>query len=123
MSQFPPGYKPPDPLEKEVEKAVCSFAVKLGWRHKKWQSDTSRSAPDQIFWRNRRVIVFIEFKRKGKKATKKQQKFHEELREDGFFVFVCDSVDMGKQILLSFTPVEQWPSSFAPISKKVGSIS
>jgi hypothetical protein len=88
----------PDMLEKDIEQRVSDYAKRLGWRSMKFTSPNRRSVPDRIFTRFPAHIIFIEFKRLGMTPTKAQWKEILTLREEGFAVFVVDSVEAGRKV-------------------------
>jgi hypothetical protein len=87
-------------LESEVEGSVKRYAKSKGVIVDKFTSPSKRSVPDDIFtfpphgW-----VVFIEFKKPGKKPTEKQALDHEKRRAVGAHVFVVDNVAYGKRII------------------------
>jgi len=83
--------------ESEIETKVCNHAKYLGWLCYKWVSPGNRSVPDRIFFRNGKTII-IEFKAKGKKPTKLQQKTINKLQDQGIPTYVID--DVGEGIVL-----------------------
>ena len=98
----------PDPLEKKIETQMRKVAVDLGFAPYKFTSPSRRSVPDRLVlapvpeWIREIVgqyVVFIEFKRKGRKATAAQQREHDYLRTLGYRVEIVDSVEQGKVIL------------------------
>jgi hypothetical protein len=93
-------------LEKEmrestIEKKTCDYAKSLGWKTYKFVSPGNKAVPDRIFFR-RTICFLIEFKQKGKKPTKLQEKTINDLRKEGFEVFVCDNLEDGIKIINSF---------------------
>jgi Holliday junction resolvase len=80
--------------EPEIESKVCNHAKYLGWLCYKWVSPGNRSVPDRIFIKDG-VVFMIEFKAKGKKPTKLQQKTIDKIRGERIKIFVIDSVDEG----------------------------
>lgn len=88
-------------LEKDVEKRAADWAKRNGWWTRKFTSPAHRSSPDRIFAKGG-VVVFIEFKRLGQKPTPKQLHEHEIMRSFGLTVFVSDSVEHAKRVLLMF---------------------
>lgn len=93
----------PSPLEKDIENKVVKYARSLGWLVYKFTSPAQRSVPDRLFMRNG-VVLFIEFKRKGEKATPKQG--HEAkviYKQGGVPVVLVDDVAYGKFIVDEFS--------------------
>lgn len=79
------------PVVKAAERAGY-FVRKVGWVGR-------RSAPDRLFARKDRGVVFIEFKRPGERATLAQDVEHKRMVEAGIEVHVCDSIDDAFRIL------------------------
>lgn len=90
--------KNPNPLEKVIERQVCSHARSLGMYCAKFTSPQRRSVPDRIFHYKGKTW-YIEFKRFGEKPTPAQAIEHQKLRDHGVEVFVVDNVPQGKTIL------------------------
>lgn len=91
--------KPRDLYEKEIERAVCKYAISKGSQVRKFTSPMYRSVPDRIFSQSWHPTFYIEFKRQGKEATPKQLREHERLRAIGSKVFVIDNVEAGKRLI------------------------
>ena len=91
-----------DPLESTIEQKVCKYAESLGYKQWKFTSPTRASVPDRILLSPDGVVVFIEFKRKGKKPTPAQLKEHEDIAANNGLVFVADNVVVGKFIVFCF---------------------
>lgn len=106
-----------NPLEKVIEKRVCDYGETLGIKNRKYANPNRRAAPDRIFFTPGRAPVgfnvtrtgtlvraqpltwFCEFKRRGKKPTPAQLEEHEFYRALGFYVFVVDNIQEGKQLM------------------------
>lgn len=88
--------------ESLIEKKVCEYAESLGWLQFKFTSPGQRSIPDRIFFRAG-VCFLIEFKAPGKRPTKLQQKKINDLRKQGFYTWVVDSIELGKEIVDSLS--------------------
>ena len=80
--------------ESEIETKVCNHAKYLGWLCYKWVSPGNRSVPDRIFFKDGKIII-IEFKAKGKKPTKLQQKTINKLQDQYIPNYVIDNVGEG----------------------------
>ena len=89
-------------LENPIETKVCAYAKSLGWLHYKFKSMSNKAVPDRIFIK-RGMVLFIEFKAKGKRPSKLQLKVHEQFREQGMNVCVIDDVESGKEMINHFT--------------------
>lgn len=83
-------------LEKDIEKAVCSYAKRKGWLVYKFTSPSRRSVPDRIFIKYGSVF-FIEFKRPGGKPTEKQANEIDKLIYQRIDVYVIDDIEEGKK--------------------------
>ena len=84
-----------NPLEKEIEKAVCNHAKSLGWYTRKFTSPSHRSVPDQLMIPPSGKVMFVEFKALGKKPTVMQYREHEKLHAVSAHVFVIDNIEDG----------------------------
>jgi hypothetical protein len=87
-----------DALERDIEGAVCKYAVTRGMLHYKFTSPAHVAVCDRIFIGNGKVW-FAEFKKYGKKPTVAQSRHHQELAKHGIAVYVVDSIEMGKEIV------------------------
>lgn len=88
----------PNPLEKAIEKTVCSYARTKGCLAYKFVSPAQSHVPDRLFIFNGHVF-FIEFKRLGCKPTPAQALEHQKMRAKGAVVHVVDSVEAGKRVI------------------------
>ncbi len=86
-------------LEKEVEDPVCRYARSKGLTAYKFTSPNRRSVPDRLFTGNGALIFFIEFKAPGKKPSPKQWRQIRRLQDQGFHVYVCDDIEIGKWLI------------------------
>ncbi len=91
--------KKDDPLEKDIEKAVRAHAITFGWLVYKWQSENNRGVLDRILISPGGAILFVEFKRKGKKPTKLQQLCIDNLKERGCLAYCIDNIKAGKELI------------------------
>lgn len=101
------------PLEKEIEKKVCAYAIAKGFYVRKFVSPAHRSVPDRYLIAPGRPddtvkdlitslgcrLFKIEFKRPGEKATPNQEREHQELWGYGVAVYVIDDVANGKALV------------------------
>lgn len=83
--------------ESHIERTACRDAVKLGWLVHPKAAIGTKGWPDRTFSKPGRTI-FVEFKAPGKKPTKLQAHTHEKLREQGYEVYVIDSVEACAQL-------------------------
>jgi len=81
-----------------IEKEVCKYAQKLGWRVRKVQYVGRRGRCDREFKRAPGQLVEIEFKDPNGKLSYAQKKEVAWLRANGFEVHVVDSIEQGKEI-------------------------
>ncbi len=86
-------------LEKQIEKKVSDCAKQLGYLSFKFNSMGCRSVPDRIFISPRGLVILIEFKKLGCKATEKQTAMINKLINQGVIVYIVDNVEDGKTIL------------------------
>lgn len=84
--------------ESYIEKKVCEYAKRNGWKTWKFSSPAQRGVPDRIFLKGG-ALKFIEFKTLGKRPTKLQLSIHEQIRAERFEVFVVDNIEEGKRLL------------------------
>lgn len=117
MAHLPPGFKEPDPLEKEIETDVKNFSKKLGWEAYKWTSTSNRGVLDDLFFHYHRIFIIIEFKRKGKDYSPKQKQVKDLLIGRGHPVFKVDNKQLGKEIIWIFTPEKYRKEKLNPFKK------
>lgn len=86
-----------DPLEKNIEKRVCTFAQSLGILCYKFVSPARAHVPDRVFVLPGGRVFWIEFKRKGKHPTPAQRVEIGKLQKQGATVYVIDNVEDGKR--------------------------
>jgi len=91
--------KAADPLEKTIEKTVKDYARGLKVLVRKYSSPSQRSVPDDIFFFDNGVAVFVEFKRKGKRPTPAQAEELGKLIDRGYHVLVIDNIAEGKRFV------------------------
>lgn len=91
--------KNPNPLEKEIEKCVSTYAKSLGILSYKFTSPSRAHVPDRIFFLRRGACFLVEFKRKGKSPTSAQCLEISKLRQQGVAVYVVDNVEDGKKVV------------------------
>jgi G:T-mismatch repair DNA endonuclease (very short patch repair protein) len=86
--------------ESKIESEVCKYAELRGILQYKFNSESNNGVPDRIFLR-RSKIFFIEFKATGKldDVSALQKDIHEELRKQGFEVYVIDDIEDGKKVI------------------------
>lgn len=84
-------------LERAIEAASVKDAKKDGWAHQKVGVN---GRPDRLFWQ-RRIYVWVEFKRPGEEPTVLQARKIKELVEQGERVHVAHSRDECRTFLRS----------------------
>lgn len=101
MLQLDPQTRPAPKklLEKDIESAVCRYALSQGMKAEKFTTPGRRSVPDRIFSCVNGFVFFIEFKAPGAMATRKQKIDHEDRTRRGFRVFVIDDIAQGRKII------------------------
>jgi hypothetical protein len=85
--------------ESAIEEPVVVRAERAGYFCRKVSWVGRRSAPDRLFCRPDRGVVFIEFKAPGEKPTRLQLREHERMRAAGMEVHVCDNVVSAFRVL------------------------
>ena len=90
-----------NPLETYIENTVVKHAKKTGWKQRKLGWIGRHGAPDRVFFKGG-VLLFVEFKQRGKKPTPNQEKEIGELRDEGMLVFVIDNIEAGIALLDSY---------------------
>jgi hypothetical protein len=88
--------------EKNIEDAYVSHAKKLKCRAIKLIYLHQRGFPDRTTLCPQGRILFIEFKREGKKPTAIQLKVRELLQSFGFTYFICDKIGQAEKHLTEF---------------------
>lgn len=86
-------------LEKSVEMPVVKRAEAAGFFVRKVEWPGRKGAPDRVFAREDRGVVWIEFKAPGEKPRLSQIREHERMRAAGMEVHVCDNVRDALDIL------------------------
>ena len=90
-------------LESKIENALVKRVKQLGGKCEKFTSPGNRAVPDRLVTLPGNIIIFVELKAPGKKATKLQAKDHREREALGCDVRVIDSLEA----------VDAFPSQFA----------
>jgi hypothetical protein len=89
-----------DPLEKNIERAVCDYAKSLGIENRKYKNPGIRGGPDRIFFvKCRQEVFWVEFKRRKGVLTDNQKREIAWMRGMGYCVFVVDNVADGKELV------------------------
>lgn len=84
--------------ESEIESWSKALAKKRGWWVRKFKSPGNNAVPDDVFAKDGHIF-FVEFKATGEEATDLQKDEHEEMREQGLTVYVCDAREKFAEIL------------------------
>lgn len=87
-------------LERDIEKAVCTYAKDRGFLVHKMQTGRGGTAgwPDRMFIRDGRVF-FCEFKRTGGKLSELQKRMIHILQQHHISVYVIDNITEGKNMI------------------------
>ena len=96
------GKRNPDPLEKDIERAVKDYARDKGLLSYKFTSPARAAVPDDLFITPWGQVLFVEFKRRGQKPTLAQEREHHRLRGHQVAVHVIDNIDTGKLLIDSY---------------------
>lgn len=86
-------------LEKEIEAYLVKLVSKEGGIAYKFTSPNRRNVPDRMCVMPDGLILFIECKAPGKKATPGQLREHERLIERGQAVYVVDTYNTVKKVI------------------------
>ena len=85
--------------ETEIQKEIIDYLTQHGWDVYRMQSGRvsgvrlhKKFTPDLMALKNG-VTIWIEVKKPNEKPTEGQRKRHEEIRKNGFKVFVVDSLE------------------------------
>lgn len=84
--------------ESKIENTVNKYAEKLGWMQKKGTDPAQVGWPDREYLRDG-YTFFIEFKTINGKCSEIQKYMHEKIRNNGFEVYVVNSIELGIKIL------------------------
>jgi len=87
------------PLEREIEAKVVQYAKSRGCLVYKFSSPSHRGVADRIIIAPHGVVGFLELKRTGEKPTPLQQKFLDDVKNQGGITQWADSVASGKQFV------------------------
>jgi len=99
-----------EPLEKVIEQRVSNHAKQHGWLSFKFMSPATPSVCDRIFINRFGVVLFVEFKRKGRKLSPKQAIHAESLSIHNANVFMIDDIEDGKAL------IDKWHNSVSIIN-------
>ena len=90
-------------LEKQIETMVKDYARSKGWLAYKWTSPGHAFVPDGLFISPTGLVICMEFKQLGKKATPGQQREIERLVQHHILALVVDSVKQGKELIDAYS--------------------
>lgn len=90
-------------LEREIEKRVKEYARTKGWLAYKFTSPGHIGVPDGLFISPKGVVLFMEFKQLGKKATAIQERELLRINDHGVVAVLVDSVEMGKGVIDAYS--------------------
>ena len=88
-----------NPLEKVIEKTVCKYAESKGCIQYKFVSVNNRGVPDRIIITPSGEVLFVEFKRKGKKLTPLQEVHRRRIMGNWGLYRMIDDIEKGKQFI------------------------
>lgn len=86
-------------LEKQIETAVKDYARSKGWLAYKFTSPGHAFVPDGLFISPNGIVLFMEFKQLGKKATPGQQREIDRINNHGGAAFLVDSIAEGRSLI------------------------
>lgn len=84
--------------ESTIESKTCDYAKTQGWTVYKFVSPGRRGVPDHLFMKHGRQLIFIEFKRQTEVSNAQQKREQQRIRDCGFEVYECWSVEQGRAI-------------------------
>jgi hypothetical protein len=88
-----------DPLEKVIEKKVCDYAKSQGLLVYKFVSVNNAGVPDRIMITKKGTVLFIEFKRKGRKLTPLQANHRYKIEENNGIYYLVDDIERGMRLV------------------------
>lgn len=88
--------------EKAIEQYFVKEVKRAGGIALKVNSTSMKGLPDRMVLLPNGVLFFAEIKATGKTARALQNFVHKKLRALGFDVYVIDSIEMGKEVLLKY---------------------
>lgn len=88
--------------EKAIEQYFVSQVKRAGGIALKVNSTSMRGLPDRMVLLPNGVLFFAEMKATGKTARELQNFVHKKLKALGFDVYVIDSIEMGKEVLIKY---------------------
>jgi len=96
-------------LEKDIEGDNRKFAVNQDILFEKYQSQNNRSVPDRMLTFKWGLLIFIEYKAPGKKATSKQYMDHTKRRDRNQLVYVVDDIEIGRALITRLSKLDAKP--------------
>ncbi len=94
-------------LEKTIEHKVCEYAKSHQILVYKFSSPAKVAVPDRLFIFPKGTIIFVEFKRKGAKATLAQAREINRMRNSYAHVFIVDEVQYGKKLIEEYLWIDK----------------
>lgn len=88
--------------EKLIEERFIREVKKAGGLALKVNSTSMKGLPDRMVLLPNGVLFFAEIKATGKRARALQNFVHKKLRALGFDVYIIDSIEMVKEVLLKY---------------------
>ena len=88
-----------NPLEKVIEKTVCKYAESKGCVQFKFVSVNNRGVPDRIIITPLGEVLFVEFKRRGKKLTPLQKIHRDRIQNNMGVYYMIDCIEHGKYMI------------------------
>lgn len=92
--------------ESVAEKKFVERCRERGYLALKMEVSGWRNWPDRQILLGQGYVFFIEFKRLGEEARPAQAYRHEQLRKQGYSVYVCDTLEGAMQALE--TELDKW---------------
>jgi len=93
--------------ESTIESNNKKYAKKKGVLFEKFQSANKVSVPDDVLTFENGLMVFIEYKRPGERASDNQFRDHQERRRRGVSVYVIDDQEAGEWLIDSLMALDK----------------
>lgn len=88
--------------ERDVEQAVIRFAKSRNCLIYKFSSPSHRGVCDRIVMGPTGVVLFLELKAPGEKPTALQQKFINDIRQQGGNAEWADNIDLARTLIATY---------------------
>ena len=97
-----------DLREKQIEQPVANYFRNHGWKYRKQAGQGDRGKTDKFFTSSPGRIIFVEFKRSGKKPTELQQLEIDNWLDSGFLAISIDNIEDGEFLCDYLSELFDW---------------